>query len=96
MPRLRNLASLALPVCLFSRNDNYCCFTVFSQKASQEQQQDGSSATTPLLNNATMVYEGGFDQSEISWATCSHVSQSRAVAGIVGVAMAMWRLSQLY
>ncbi|KAL9330431.1 hypothetical protein ACSQ67_000041 [Phaseolus vulgaris] len=66
-----------------------------SQKASQEQ-QGGSSATTPLLNNGTMVYEGGFDQSEISWATSSHVSQSRAVAGIVGVAMAMWRFSQLF
>jgi len=68
-------------------------FLFFSQKASQEQ-QDGSS-TTPLLNNGTMVYEGGFDQSEISWATRSHVFQSQAVAGIVGVAMAMWRLTQL-
>lgn len=60
-----------------------------SQKASQG--QDGSSTTSPLLNNnGTMVYEGAFGQNEISWATCSHVFQSQALAGIVSMTMAMW------
>ncbi|WVY89019.1 hypothetical protein V8G54_037874 (chloroplast) [Vigna mungo] len=72
----------------------FCPSPTTSQKASQEQ-QDGSS-TTPLLNNGTMVYVGAFDQSEISWATRSHVFQSRAVAGIVSVSMAIWRFSQLF
>lgn len=72
-------------------------FIFYSQKASQGQdtKQDGSSAS-PLLNNSTMVYEGAFDQSEISWATCGHVFQSQAIAGIVSIAMAMWRLCQLF
>ncbi|TKY57625.1 Thaumatin protein 1 [Spatholobus suberectus] len=71
----------------------FCPPPATSQKASQGQD---SSSTSPLLNNSTMVYEGAFDQSELSWATCSHVLQSRAIAGIVSVSMAMWRLCQLF
>lgn len=39
-----------------------------------------------------MVYEGAYDQSEISGATCTHVFGSQAIAGIIiGVTMAIWR-----
>ncbi|KAG4934535.1 hypothetical protein JHK87_048537 [Glycine soja] len=73
--------------CEAFNSPQYCCSG--AQKASQG--QDGSSTTSPLLNNnGTMVYEGAFGQNEISWATCSHVFQSQALAGIVSMTMAMW------
>ncbi|XP_061363695.1 thaumatin-like protein 1b [Gastrolobium bilobum] len=62
-----------------------------SQKASQGQ----DAPALPLLNNGTMVYEGA-DQSEISWAMCTHVFESQAIAGIVSIAMTIWRLCQLF
>ncbi|KAK7382947.1 hypothetical protein VNO78_28611 [Psophocarpus tetragonolobus] len=68
----------------------FCPSPTTSQKASQ----DGS--TSPLLNNGTMVYEGAFDQSEISWATSRHVFQSQAIAGIVSITMALWRFCHLF
>ncbi|RYR51176.1 hypothetical protein Ahy_A06g026215 isoform A [Arachis hypogaea] len=72
-------------VLLFSNVFVFTC-----QKASNE----GGSSASSLLDNGTMVYQG-FGQSEISWATCTHVFQSRAIAAVVGVTMAVWRFSQL-
>ncbi|KAL1311993.1 hypothetical protein HN51_038644 [Arachis hypogaea] len=68
----------------------FCPAPSTSQKASNE----GGSSASSLLDNGTMVYQG-FGQSEISWATCTHVFQSRAIAAVVGVTMAVWRFSQL-
>lgn len=75
-------------------SEHFILIFLNSQKASQG--QDGSSTSPFLNNNSTMVYEGAFDQSEMSWATCRHVFQSQAIAGIVSITMAMWRLCQLF
>ncbi|AES74023.1 hypothetical protein MTR_3g114040 [Medicago truncatula] len=69
-----------------------------SQKAWQGQnpKSDGSdSSSSPQLNNGSnsMVYVGGFDQSEISWATCINVWESQT---ILTITTAMWLLCRLF
>ncbi|XP_061373303.1 thaumatin-like protein 1b [Gastrolobium bilobum] len=66
-----------------------------SQKSSQGQNPNSDSSgssTSPQLNNGTMVYVGALDQGEISWATCTHVWKSQAIAFIVSITMAIWLL----
>ncbi|KAI4336770.1 hypothetical protein L6164_015255 [Bauhinia variegata] len=70
----------------------FCPAPNTSQKASQDQ---NTPPENPVLNNTTMEYEGAFDQSEISWATCTNGFEYQAMAGIVSIAVAVWRLSQL-
>lgn len=68
-----------------------------SQKSWQGQnpKSDGSDSSSPQLNNGSgsMVYVGGFDQSEISWATCINVWKSQT---ILTITTAMWLLCQLF
>ncbi|KAJ1397637.1 Thaumatin, conserved site [Sesbania bispinosa] len=74
----------------------FCPSPTTSQKASQGQGTKPDGSSTPTLNDNTMVYEGALDQSEISWATCTHVFESQAIAGIVSITVAIWRLCQLF
>jgi hypothetical protein len=88
---------------------NFLYYCVFSQKATQGQdtKQESSSSSnannnseaSPQLNNNnnndnTMVYEGGYDQSEISKAMCTHVLQSQTI--IASIIITIWRLCQLF
>nr|WIL60087.1 nodulation protein [Melilotus officinalis] len=66
-----------------------------SQKSWQGQnpKSDGSDSSSPQLNNGSMVYVGAFDQSEISWATCTNLLESQT---IITITTAMWLLCQLF
>jgi hypothetical protein len=89
---------------------NFLYYCVFSQKATQGQdtKQESSSSSnannnseaSPQLNNNnnndnTMVYEGGYDQSEISKAMCTHVLQSQTIIASIIITV-IWRLCQLF
>ncbi|KAE9600154.1 hypothetical protein Lal_00046254 [Lupinus albus] len=75
----------------------FCPVPNTGQKASQGQSTNqGSSSPSTQLNNGTMVYVGGVDQSEISWATCAHVFQSHAIVGIMSITMVIWHLCHFF
>ncbi|GAU12268.1 hypothetical protein TSUD_02350 [Trifolium subterraneum] len=89
----------------------FCSSPTTSQKATQGQDTkqessssngngNNSSSASPQLNNNndnTMVYEGGYDQSEISKAVCNHVLQSQtSIASIISITFVICRLCQLF
>jgi hypothetical protein len=88
----------------------FCSTPTTSQKATQGQdtKQESSSSSnannnseaSPQLNNNnnndnTMVYEGGYDQSEISNSMCTHVLQSQTIIASIIISV-IWRLCQLF
>lgn len=73
----------------------FCPSPSTSQKASQGQ-QNTPSTSPPLINN-TMVYEGAaLDDFSGSPSTCPHAFGSHALAGVVSITVAIWRLWQLF
>ncbi|XP_022754757.1 thaumatin-like protein 1b [Durio zibethinus] len=66
----------------------FCPSPNTSQKSSRG--QNTTTTTTSSLTNSTMVYQGASDDSAASSATCTHVFGSHAIAGIVGITLAIW------
>lgn len=73
--------------------NGYFWFTwivICSQKASQGQNTDNTDTTTPPITG-TMVYEGATDKSGASPSACIQELGSHAIAGIVGITVAIWQ-----
>ncbi|KAM7256655.1 hypothetical protein ACFE04_012396 [Oxalis oulophora] len=76
----------------------FCPSPNTSQKSTQNNDSSSSNTDTETTDtiNGTMVYEGAYDQSELSWSTCLHVSVSPSFAAFVSMTVATWQLLQLF
>lgn len=79
----------------------FCPSPATSQKSTSGNQDqppdDGGNSVLPSLGG-TMVFEGAsaMDMSRSGASTCIHVLRSRAIAGVIAIAMAIWRLCQSF